>query len=793
MLSSTYITGNTTGSFPTTVGAYQTTTHDSQNAFVSKIGPALPSPSTLYLVISNGTYVYNMSPAYNGGYFSNDGGNNWQPMQSLNGNFGGNQSNYALELAVDPLNPNLVYGGGLDVWYTPNAQGATPNWRQISDSTSISSLHSDQHNIAFAPGCTKSPCGAYFVNDGGIYYSDDPTTAMYTPLNTIPLAISEFTGGDLGANFNTTKLALGGLQDNGTILYQGSAIWNRNHGGDGGFTQIDQNNSKYMYSEFIGAQILQSTDSGNSFQCIDPLGRGPYCNTVTDPGGTLLYAPLVLDRQDENHLTTGVKFAVYETTNATNGISWYQGSQLFDTSVSAIAISPKNSAIVYAGLSDGKMYRTTSAHSGSATNYVTLTQPNGAAFISSITLDPNDPNSNTVFVTTGATNHGNSGGIFMTNDGGGTWTKITGSLPTYPINTSVIYYSGSTRVVVVGTDYGVYFTTTDGSTWQSLNNGLPNVAVVQLALDQQLTTLVAFTHGRSAWALAVPTITPPRLDGPDTIGIFRNGTFYLRLANSTGYADLTVAFNPATQGYPVVGDWNGIGVDNVGVFDQTNGRFSLCTVNDTVQCANPANVRQVVLGFPGDVPLAGRWQSTSTMAGIGVFRPSNGLIYLKNSLTTGYADYTMVLGVPGDVGLAGDWNNKGYDSPGVYRPSTITFFLSNQVTNGSVYGDIALQYGFPSDAPVVGDWIGIGNDGVGLFRPTNGYTYLKNTLTTGYADITFVYGVAGDIPVAGHWQVTYPTIPNLGRLIVPGAPSTLTPTTTRSAPIRTTQPSNFDG
>jgi hypothetical protein len=66
---------------------------------------------------------------------------------------------------------------------------------------------------------------------------------------------------------------------------------------------------------------------------------------------------------------------------------------------------------------------------------------------------------------------------------------------------------------------------------------------------------------------------------------------------------------------------------------------------------------------------------------------------------------------------------------------------------------------------MTGDWIGQGHDGVGLFRQSNGYTYLRNELTTGYADIAFVYGIAGDMPVAGHWQLVYP--PNPGNVLVP--------------------------
>jgi len=33
----------------------------------------------------------------------------------------------------------------------------------------------------------------------------------------------------------------------------------------------------------------------------------------------------------------------------------------------------------------------------------------------------------------------------------------------------------------------------------------------------------------------------------------------------------------------------------------------------------------------------------------------------------------MVLGIPKDIGVAGDWTGKGFDSPGVFRPSNVTF------------------------------------------------------------------------------------------------------------------------
>jgi len=266
---------------------------------------------------------------------------------------------------------------------------------------------------------------------------------------------------------------------------------------------------------------------------------------------------------------------------------------------------------------------------------------------------------------------------------------------------------------------------------------------------------------------------PARLD---TIGVFRTGTFLLRLHNSTGFADITVGFNHGTKPYPVVGDWSSAGFDTVGTVDQSNGLFSVCNANDTATCAISSNVTQFVLGNPNDIPLSGVWTVGFTHFGAGVFRPSNGLIYLKNNLTTGIADYTMILGIPGDVGLAGDWNGDGLDSPGVYRPSLQKFFLNDQVCNCSEFATYTFQYGVAGDYPVTGDWIGQGHDGVGLFRQSNGFTYLRNSLTTGFADITFTFGIAGDIPVAGHWQLVYPPKPPGGVVVPPTSAPVVKPT-----------------
>jgi hypothetical protein len=99
----------------------------------------------------------------------------------------------------------------------------------------------------------------------------------------------------------------------------------------------------------------------------------------------------------------------------------------------------------------------------------------------------------------------------------------------------------------------------------------------------------------------------------------------------------------------------------------------------------------------------------------------------------------FIYGQQGDIPLLGDWNNDGIKTAGVFRNGM--FFLRNNNTGG--YADISFSYGNPTgDIPSAGDWNGDGIDTIGVTR--NGVLYLRNTNDNGYADI--VYGAAGDVP-----------------------------------------------
>ncbi len=225
---------------------------------------------------------------------------------------------------------------------------------------------------------------------------------------------------------------------------------------------------------------------------------------------------------------------------------------------------------------------------------------------------------------------------------------------------------------------------------------------------------------------------------PDTIGVYDAGIFYLRSSNTTGFADQSIVFGDA--GFlPIVGDWDGNGTDTIGVYNPANGTFSLRNSN-----AGGTADFEFAFGDPADKPIAGKWDNTMTGSGVGVYRNSNGVLYLKRTLATGFSDYAMIFGNPGDLPVAGDWDGNGYDSIGVYRPGTTTFYLSNQVTNGAVSSDSTVYVTSSSVMGVfAGDWAASGTSGVGVKTGGQIQDYLPSR--------SFVYGSDTALPIAGRW------------------------------------------
>ena len=184
-----------------------------------------------------------------------------------------------------------------------------------------------------------------------------------------------------------------------------------------------------------------------------------------------------------------------------------------------------------------------------------------------------------------------------------------------------------------------------------------------------------------------------------------------------------------------------------GLVDPASGRWYLYD-------ALGVSLTSFYYGNPGDYPFLGDWDCTGVETP-GLYRQSDGYVYLRNSNTQGNADIKFFFGNPGDVPIAGDFNGDGCDTVSIYRPSNQTFYIVNKLGSndgGLGAADTLYVFGNPGDKPFVGDFDGDGVETVGLHRETTGLVYFRNSHTQGNADAQFIFGDPGDRLIAGDWN-----------------------------------------
>jgi hypothetical protein len=164
-------------------------------------------------------------------------------------------------------------------------------------------------------------------------------------------------------------------------------------------------------------------------------------------------------------------------------------------------------------------------------------------------------------------------------------------------------------------------------------------------------------------------------------------------------------------------------------------------------------VTSFFFGDPGDYPFVGDWDCDGVDTP-GLYRQSDGYVYLRNTNTQGVADISFFFGNPGDIPLAGDFNGDGCDTLSIYRPSESRIYIINTLgANNAGLGAAEYDYifGNPGDKPFTGDFNGDNIDTIGLHRESTGLVYFRQTHTQGTADTQFFFGNPGDRLIAGDW------------------------------------------
>jgi hypothetical protein len=425
-----------------------------------------------------------------------------------------NQGWYDNVVRVDPVNPNSVWVGGVDLFRSDDG-GAT--WGIAShwdNSPAKNYSHADHHALVFHPSYNGSSNQTlYDGNDGGIFRTsnalaapattnrapcNDNSQVQWTTLNN-SYAVTQFYHGlplPDGATY------VGGTQDNGTIKGTDAAGpngWTEIQGGDGGWVAYDPGNPQVIYAEYPpdnqhGTPLLYKSLSG---------GAGAWTKVtsgISDKGFQFI-PPFIMDPTNSQRLWIG-GYKLWRTENT--AASWVQvGGTLNPGQVSAIAQSITNPDRLLVGTDSGVIYRLDNARSAnSSTPWVSSTSPRNG-YVAWIAFDPT--NANIAYATYSSFDAASGDGhVYKSTDGGATWSKLDGSgasaIPDLPVHTIAVDPTTPSRLYI-GTDLGVFATVDGGNSWLKESTGFANVSTEALAINNANgnARLYAFTHGRGAW------------------------------------------------------------------------------------------------------------------------------------------------------------------------------------------------------------------------------------------------------------------------------------------------------
>jgi photosystem II stability/assembly factor-like uncharacterized protein len=435
-------------------------------------------------------------------YKSTDAGDTWTRINSLDP-----RPMYFSQVRVDPSDDKFLYVCGISM-YRSNDGGK----KFTSDAGR--GVHADTHALWIDPrdgrhmivGC-----------DGGFYATYD-RCENWDFLNNV--AIGQFY--HVAVDNRKPYRVYGGLQDNGSwggpshVLNGPGPInedWIVVGGGDGFVCRVDATDPDVVYWESQDGNVSRRNLRTGEFGNARPRGQqapgGDQGPQPDRPQANPAYrfnwnTPFILSAHNSRIFYSGGNhvFRSVKQGDALQPIS-PEISRTKRGTASALAESPRNADVLWAGTDDGYLWVT---RDGGVkwTNVTTKLGLPGPRWVASIEAS-RAVEGRAYVVFDGHRSDDDEVYVYVTEDFGETWKALRGNLPT-----------GSTRVLredienpnllYLGTEFAAWASLNRGQSWIKINNNLPTVAVHEFAQPNGVDEIVAATHGRSIWILDVSVL-----------------------------------------------------------------------------------------------------------------------------------------------------------------------------------------------------------------------------------------------------------------------------------------------
>ena len=453
---------------------------------VSRIGLSISqkTPGLLFACVVDSSY--NLE----GVYKSTNAGANWTLLDTvgLDMNYLGGFGWYFSQIRVSPYNDDEITVIGVESFSSFDGgntwQKCVPDWFSYV-------VHADGHDMLYLDSTT-----VLLATDGGLYRNPSMGNInTWTDIDNI--ANMQFYR--IAVNPHQSGVYAAGAQDNGTWLGNAANLsWTKLLGGDGFQPIFDPLNSNLIYME---------TQNGNLYY-YDGFNINYFNQGIDNTDRRNWDMPIIMSHHSNTVLYTGT-YRVYTNMNGING-SWIDISgDLTDGpvfgnnyhNISAVAESPTDPTELYAGTSDGNIWR----NSPAAGTWTEITGSLPQRYVTAIEGSPD--NQDVVFVS----HSGYKDGVYIPHihksiDNGTTWIDISGDLPQMGINDVCIKPGHNDSILFVANDAGVYYTTNGGTNWGRLGLGMPTIPVFDIEIDLINNKLIAGTFARSVQSCSLDNL-----------------------------------------------------------------------------------------------------------------------------------------------------------------------------------------------------------------------------------------------------------------------------------------------